>query len=128
MQHSISVPDVALPEPSETELTSGPVDDVNFVEVPHKKSKREKQVSAMTVTTGESTEHKSEDHMMSFSDDGEEDEADENAGGAGCGRGIIADFKRTVGTHWLQEMTNFNEQTVAVSFFIFFAAISPASE
>jgi len=26
------------------------------------------------------------------------------------GRGIIKDFKRTVGTHWVQEMTNFIPQ------------------
>jgi len=42
------------------------------------------------------------------------------------GYGIIDDFKRTVGTHWKQEMTNFNQKTVAVSFFLFFACIAPA--
>ena len=41
------------------------------------------------------------------------------------GRGIVADFKRTIGTHWVQEMTNFNTKTVAVSFFLFIAVIAP---
>ena len=39
------------------------------------------------------------------------------------GRGIINDFKQTVGTHWVGEMINFNQKTLAVSFFLFFAAI-----
>jgi len=43
-----------------------------------------------------------------------------------CGRAIVADFKRTIGTYWCQEMTNFNQKTVAVSIFIFFAAVAPA--
>lgn len=42
------------------------------------------------------------------------------------GRGICSDFKQTVGTHWVAEMTNFNQKTVAVSFFLFFACIAPA--
>jgi len=42
------------------------------------------------------------------------------------GRGMMNDFKRTVGTHWKAEMTNLNQKTVAVSFFLFFAAITPA--
>jgi len=41
------------------------------------------------------------------------------------GKGIIADFKRTVGTNWVKEMTNFNQKTVAVSFFLYIAAIAP---
>src|SRR6056300_516380 len=41
------------------------------------------------------------------------------------GRGIVADFKRTVGTWWGKEMTNFNTKTVAVSFFLFIAVIAP---
>eukprot|EP00588_Corethron_pennatum_P005679 CAMPEP_0194297832 /NCGR_PEP_ID=MMETSP0169-20130528/59831_1 /TAXON_ID=218684 /ORGANISM="Corethron pennatum, Strain L29A3" /LENGTH=599 /DNA_ID=CAMNT_0039047751 /DNA_START=60 /DNA_END=1859 /DNA_ORIENTATION=+ len=43
-----------------------------------------------------------------------------------CGRGIVDDFKQTVGTHWKAEMTNFNFKTIAVSFFLFFAAVAPA--
>jgi len=35
------------------------------------------------------------------------------------GRGMIADVKRTVGTHWVSEMTNFNQKTVAVSLLMF---------
>jgi len=35
------------------------------------------------------------------------------------GKGIIADVKRTVGTHWVKEVTNFNQKTVAVSLLMF---------
>lgn len=42
------------------------------------------------------------------------------------GRGIVRDAQRTLGTHWCGEMSNFNLQTVAVSFFLFFACIAPA--
>ncbi len=42
---------------------------------------------------------------------------------ASFGSGIILDFKQTVGTHWIAEMINFNQKTLAVSFFLFFAAI-----
>jgi len=31
------------------------------------------------------------------------------------GKGIVRDFKQTVGTHWIKEMTNFNQKTVAVT-------------
>ncbi|CAB9500555.1 Electroneutral sodium bicarbonate exchanger 1 [Seminavis robusta] len=41
------------------------------------------------------------------------------------GRGIINDLRRTVGTHWFQEMTNFNQKTVAVSCLIFISVIPP---
>ena len=47
-------------------------------------------------------------------------------GRRGCGRGIIEDFRSTVLTWWCSEMTNFNEKTVAVTFFLFFACIAPA--
>ena len=43
-----------------------------------------------------------------------------------CGRGIIKEWKRTIGTWWIKEFTNFNQKTIAVSFFIFFAAVAPA--
>lgn len=39
------------------------------------------------------------------------------------GHAIIDDFKQTIGTHWKSEMTNFNQKTIAVSFFLFFACI-----
>ncbi len=42
-----------------------------------------------------------------------------------CGN-IIDDVKQTIGKHWIQEMTNFNQKTIAVSFFLFFAAVAPA--
>lgn len=47
-------------------------------------------------------------------------------GGNGWGRGIVADIKRTLGTHWKEEMTNLNCKTLACSFFLFFACIAPA--
>jgi hypothetical protein len=46
--------------------------------------------------------------------------------GPGFGRGIVADAKRTLGVHWIAEMRNFNQKTVAVSFFLYFACIAPA--
>jgi hypothetical protein len=39
--------------------------------------------------------------------------------------GIVSDFKRTVGTHWLEEMTVFNQKTVAVSLLMFITVIAP---
>lgn len=42
------------------------------------------------------------------------------------GRGIVQDFKQTVGTHWRKEMTNFNTKTIAVSIFMFIAVIAPS--
>ena len=59
-------------------------------------------------------------------DDGVDDDVHHHIENGCYGRGIREDFKRTVGTHWVEEMINFNQQTVAVSFFIFFAAIAPA--
>lgn len=41
------------------------------------------------------------------------------------GKGIYNDFKRTVGTHWKAEMTNFNHKTVAVTFLVFITVIAP---
>ena len=43
----------------------------------------------------------------------------------GWGHGIVSDFKSTIGTHWVQEMTNFNTKTVAVPLFLFIAVIAP---
>eukprot|EP00522_Entomoneis_paludosa_P009529 CAMPEP_0172443000 /NCGR_PEP_ID=MMETSP1065-20121228/3310_1 /TAXON_ID=265537 /ORGANISM="Amphiprora paludosa, Strain CCMP125" /LENGTH=331 /DNA_ID=CAMNT_0013193055 /DNA_START=494 /DNA_END=1485 /DNA_ORIENTATION=+ len=43
----------------------------------------------------------------------------------GWGSGIIKDFKRTVGTHWVTEMTNFNQKTVAVTLLLFISVIAP---
>lgn len=42
------------------------------------------------------------------------------------GRGIVDDFKSTVGTWWCKEMSNLNGKTIAVSFFLYFACMSPA--
>lgn len=41
------------------------------------------------------------------------------------GRGMIKDFKTTVGTHWVSEMTNFNQKTVAVSLLMFITVVAP---
>jgi len=41
------------------------------------------------------------------------------------GKGVIADVKRTVGTHWFSEVTNFNQKTVAVSLLLFISVIAP---
>jgi hypothetical protein len=41
------------------------------------------------------------------------------------GRGIVHDVKTTIGTHWVQEMTNFNQKTVAVTLLVFITVIAP---
>ena len=41
------------------------------------------------------------------------------------GTGIVKDFKRTVGTHWVTEFTNFNQKTVAVTLLVFISVIAP---
>jgi hypothetical protein len=42
------------------------------------------------------------------------------------GRGIVADFQRTILTHWKKEMSNLNQTVIATTFFLFFACIAPA--
>ncbi|KAL7492705.1 hypothetical protein ACHAWT_001775 [Skeletonema menzelii] len=46
--------------------------------------------------------------------------------GQGWGKGIVADVKRTILTHWKAEMTNLNGKVIATSFFLYFACIAPA--
>ena len=41
------------------------------------------------------------------------------------GKGVLSDFKRTVGTHWLSEIINFNQKTIAVSLLLFISVIAP---
>lgn len=41
------------------------------------------------------------------------------------GKGIISDFKRTIGSHWVKEMTVFNGKTVAVTTLLFITVIAP---
>ena len=41
------------------------------------------------------------------------------------GKGIIGDFRNTVGKYWVSEMINFNQKTVAVSLLMFITIISP---
>lgn len=57
----------------------------------------------------------------------QESDGDEHSHASeGWGRGILADVKRTVGTHWWSEMKNFNVKTIGVSFFLFVAVIAPS--
>mmetsp|Transcript_109181 Transcript_109181/g.163311 ORF Transcript_109181/g.163311 Transcript_109181/m.163311 type:complete len:675 (+) Transcript_109181:181-2205(+) len=65
-----------------------------------------------------------EDHSGEASEDGGHGHG--RKGPQGWGRGIIMDFKSTIGTHWVKEMTNFNTKTIAVSFFLFIAVIAPS--
>jgi len=58
----------------------------------------------------------------------EKDKGEDNTGNTrstGWGRRILQDFKTTIGTHWREEMTNFNTKTIAVSLFLFIAVIAP---
>jgi hypothetical protein len=41
------------------------------------------------------------------------------------GRGIIEDIRTTVLSHWVSEMINFNQKTVAVTLLMFITVISP---
>ena len=41
------------------------------------------------------------------------------------GTGMVADFKRTVGTHWVEGMTNFNTKTIPVSLLMYITVIAP---
>ena len=41
------------------------------------------------------------------------------------GMGIVNDIKRTIGTHWKEEMTILNQKTVAVSLLMFITVIAP---
>ena len=50
----------------------------------------------------------------------------EGSRGRGWGRGIKMDVQNTIAKYWKSEMTNLNQKTIAVSFFLFFACISPA--
>lgn len=55
----------------------------------------------------------------------------ENAGkvileeGKPWGKGICHDMRTTVGTHWVEEMVNFNQKTVAVTLLVFITVIAP---
>ena len=40
-------------------------------------------------------------------------------------KGMISDIKRTVGTHWVKEMTNLNQRTIAVTLLVFISVIAP---
>jgi len=56
----------------------------------------------------------------------DEDDDGHSSGNESCGRGIVADLRRTVLTNWWKEMTNLNQTIVATTFFLFFACIAPA--
>eukprot|EP00581_Thalassiosira_minuscula_P018268 CAMPEP_0183720026 /NCGR_PEP_ID=MMETSP0737-20130205/12760_1 /TAXON_ID=385413 /ORGANISM="Thalassiosira miniscula, Strain CCMP1093" /LENGTH=777 /DNA_ID=CAMNT_0025949833 /DNA_START=40 /DNA_END=2373 /DNA_ORIENTATION=- len=71
----------------------------------------------------------------SFDNESDDDHHDHDHGGhdghamrsgLGWGRGIVADVKRTLLTHWKEEMINLNGKTIACSFFLYFACIAPA--
>jgi hypothetical protein len=78
--------------------------------------------------------HESQEDLKMSTSKQDEDEVrtidfldhDDGNQGNGWGRGIVKDFRKTVGTHWVNEMTNFNQKSIADSFFIFFAAVAPA--
>ena len=40
-------------------------------------------------------------------------------------KGLVADFKSTIGTYWKQEMTNFNQKSIAVSLLMFISVFAP---
>ena len=42
------------------------------------------------------------------------------------GRAIVREVRATIGTHWIEEMTNPNLKTLAVSFFLYLACVAPA--
>ena len=88
-----------------------------------KSTGRKKSLTAKTVFF----EEDSDDNANNNGDDEDTDQSRSKCCGVKSpGKGIIDDFKRTIGTNWWKEMTNFNSRTVAVSFFLFFAAIAPA--
>jgi HCO3- transporter family len=41
------------------------------------------------------------------------------------GKAVLMEIKRTIGTHWIQEMINFNQKTIAVSILMFITVVSP---
>lgn len=41
------------------------------------------------------------------------------------GRGLYDEVKSTIGTHWVSEVTNFNQKTVAVSALMFITVVAP---
>ena len=89
-----------------------------------KNSGRKKSLTAKTVFF---EEYDGDDNANNNGDDEDTDQSRSKCCGVKSpGKGIIDDFKRTIGTNWWKEMTNFNSRTVAVSFFLFFAAIAPA--
>lgn len=81
-----------------------------------KKRQRAKQNTAATAYAGDDGDEffgGSENISTDGNDDTNTDESlTENLS---CGRGIITDWRRTVGTWWWKEMTNFNQKTIAVT-------------
>jgi len=76
----------------------------------------------------QSTEETFLDNESSLNEDHDESKEEKSKARSCCCScdGVIQDFKRTIGKHWVKEMTNINQKTLAVSFFLFFAAIAPA--
>lgn len=50
----------------------------------------------------------------------------EHAKSGTWGRAVVKEFRATVGTWWVSEMTNANLKTVAVAFFLYLACVAPA--
>jgi len=86
------------------------------------KSGRKKQVTSSALPSN--LEY--DDNSFSKSNESARNEQKDHGCCKSIGQGIVEDFKQTIGTHWLKEMINFNQKTIAVSFFLFFAAIAPA--
>ena len=80
-----------------------------------------KDIEEVDASGSEKNDHHHEVSSIDFLDHDDHEEVSGN-----CGRAIVREFRRTVGTWWVKEMTNFNQKTIAVSFFIFFAAVAPA--
>jgi preprotein translocase subunit SecF len=97
-------------------------------------NQNEKGVGSNSVSSYDTTKGKKikQNTQETFVDDfGQEGNGEENETKQGCckkyfssaGHSIVKDVKQTIGKHWVGEMLNFNQKTLAVSFFLFFAAI-----
>jgi len=88
---------------------------VNNMSLDYKSSEMEEQE-----LTNSTKPHKADDGGQKHH--GNDDDGNKNT----WGRGVMKDVKRTLGTHWKAELTNFNLKTIGVSFYMFFAAAAPA--
>lgn len=106
MQNSI-----AEPAPTEPAVYQEPAPDAeDIVLTTDNADLKEKQTTQVTIDSKGEVFGEEESHHDSQS----------------CGRGIIKDFRYTVMPNWKKQMINFNQKTIAVAFFMFFAAVAPA--